>query len=354
MQTPGYRLRIFLSVDLAGSTAFKNGHGSRSEEDNDPFPIWVSSIRRFYREFPLLVSQHFRECIVEQCKAENFGPCPALWKTIGDELLFCSRVRSHEHLACCVQAFLNALNAYGRILDQEGRHMDVKGAGWIAAFPAPNVTVTLKELPSVEYLAEELESRADEEPEKFDFLGRDIDSGFRVARHASSDRFVSSVELAWLLSEAHRSKLIVGAFAYHGRHILKGVLKDRPYPVISLDTERSQSRRDVRVYEQLLSKVDSIEPTNIRNFCEAFMKDESIEFPVLGRHGDFISDSRLPESYKNFQKAAAITLEETTRRDKAEQEAADAPADNGLDLPSEVTSQADQQVKNSTDGENDT
>jgi hypothetical protein len=49
MAIPEYRLRLFLSVDLAGSTAFKNGAGSINATDNDPYPVWVSSIRDFLK-----------------------------------------------------------------------------------------------------------------------------------------------------------------------------------------------------------------------------------------------------------------------------------------------------------------
>jgi hypothetical protein len=355
MDAPDYRLRIFLSVDLAGSTAFKNGAGSRHEE-RDPFPIWVTSIRHFYREFPLLMRQHFRTRTVDQVDSQTLGPCPVVWKSIGDELLFCTRLNSHEHLACCVDAFLHALNEYGKKLDSDGKQMDVKGAGWVAAFPAPNVTVTSVELPSnVDYLAEDLENKADLEPSSYDFLGKDIDSGFRVARHASSDRFVASVELAWLLSEAHRNRFVGCTFGYHGRHILKGVLRDRPYPIISLDTERSASRRDVHTYEQALLPHGIVNATSIRDFCEAFMADEGIEFPLLNRHGEDIDCSRLPKSYLHFQEAAKVTMEENARRSVTEKEAGDAPdeGDGEADLPSEVTSQADLQVKTSAETDRD-
>jgi hypothetical protein len=342
---PDYRLRLFLSVDLAGSTAFKNGPGSR-HENGDPFPIWVSAIRHFYREYPLLVRERFRHALVDQEPAPKFGPPPEVWKSIGDELLFCSRLRSHEHLSGCVSAFLSALNIYGRKLDGDGKHMDLKGAGWIAAFPAANVTVTSTELPSPQdYLAEELENRADESPSEYDFLGKDIDSGFRVARHASSDKFVASVELAWLLSEAHRNRFVGCSFGYHGRHILKGVLKDRPYPVISLDTERSPSRREVRSREEALLPMTHLDEIKVRDFCQAFMADEAIEFPVLNRHGADINTNDLPASYLQFQRSAAATLEETTQRGKTEKEAGDAPDDDGVDLPTEVIELANRQVE---------
>jgi len=341
---PGYRLRLFLSVDLAGSTAFKNGAGGQLK-DNDPFPLWVGSIRQFYREFPLLVRQHFERVSVGSRSATDYGPCPEVWKSIGDELLFCARLLSHEHLAGCIGGFLAALDSYGKILDASGKHMDVKGAGWVAAFPAANVTVTSTELPSTtDYLAEDLENEADKTPRGFDFLGRDIDSGFRVARHATSDRFIASIELAWLLSEAHRNRFVGCNFGYHGRHILKGVLKERPYPIISLDTERSTSRRDVRSYEQALLPTVSLDSTKIRDFCGAFMKDEGIELPVLNRDGESLDQSSLPGSYRKFLLSAKETLRENAERDKAEREAGEEPDGIATELPDDVIELAKNQI----------
>jgi hypothetical protein len=102
-----------------------------------------------------------------------------------------------------MHAFLRALNAYGRQLDANGKYMDVKGAGWLAPFPFPNITVTATHSSTTaDESLDELERKADETPSSYDFLGKDIDSGFRVARYAAADRFVASVELAWLLSES--------------------------------------------------------------------------------------------------------------------------------------------------------
>lgn len=45
-----FRVRLFLSVDLSGSNAFKN---SADGEDRDSgSPIWVTIFEQFYRDFP--------------------------------------------------------------------------------------------------------------------------------------------------------------------------------------------------------------------------------------------------------------------------------------------------------------
>lgn len=204
---PEYRLRLFLSVDLAGSTAFKNGPGDSHLEGSGPHQIWLERFRHFYRQFPNLVTQYYKS------QAHGIGAdadaFPRLWKTIGDEILFCCRVTSLAHVAACVTGFLDALDAYGIILDNDGGHMDLKGAGWVAGFPAPNVTVALagRGDEGAEY-DEDLEAQADLKPERFDFLGNGIDGGFRIAKYAASDRFAASVELMWLLAEAAQRKTL--------------------------------------------------------------------------------------------------------------------------------------------------
>jgi len=217
--------------------------------------------------------------------------------------------------------------------------MDVKGAGWIAAFPAPNVTVTSFELSqTTDYLDEILEAEADKQPDRFDFLGRDIDSGFRVARHASTDNFVTSIELAWLLAQCDLLDYLKVEFEYHGRHLLKGVIKDRPYPVISIDTERSPSRRCVKEYERNLIPFTGKRPLAIRDFCAAFMSDEEIELPILLPNGEERNEATYPRSYKQFIESATITLKENSERD-ANAEAANKVEDDvnaSNDLPSEV------------------
>lgn len=125
-------------------------------------------------------------------------------------------MHSYEHLAACITAFLGALEDYGRILDRDGKRLDVKGAGWVAAFPAPNVTVEIlrsgaAQADAADQIEEELEQRADAAPGALDFLGKQIDSGFRTAKNAASDRSLS-LELAWLLADAAHSEIFLRNF----------------------------------------------------------------------------------------------------------------------------------------------
>ncbi len=203
---PNYRLRLFLSVDLVGSTAYKGGVGG-SIKDNNTSPEWVYHIRAFYRNCPRLLQDMFEKIASnERCKDGYKYTCPRLWKTVGDEILLCNRIHDLEHLSYSVAAFMSALEDYGEQLSKNVGHLDAKGSAWTAAFPAPNVTVASGGAAdadvSNDVFDENFEHDADEMPNNFDFLGKEMDSGFRITKHASSDKLALSATLAYLLSQA--------------------------------------------------------------------------------------------------------------------------------------------------------
>ncbi|WP_354265638.1 hypothetical protein [Bradyrhizobium sp. I1.7.5] len=334
-------MRLFLSVDLVGSTAFKSSTG-RDSNPTEPYPEWVTKFRHFYREFPNILASRYHRALSAQEDHDGYNVhLPQVWKTIGDEILFCCRVQSYEHLAACIAAFLGALEDYGRLLDRDGKYLDVKGAGWIAAFPAPNVTVEIlrsgtAQADAADQIEEALEERADSTPGDFDFLGKQIDSGFRTAKNAASDRCSLSLELAWLLADAAHSEMFSAKFSYHGRQTLKGVISDRPYPIVTIDAERSLARRAVRKHERAVTMDSDIECLHLRNFLEAFMLDEGIDFPILKRHGEELDQQKIPRSYRDFEAVWGTTYQENQSRRSNEESAANAE-DGTNELPDSLS-----------------
>ncbi|GGE08834.1 hypothetical protein GCM10011390_29860 [Aureimonas endophytica] len=335
MDCPDYRLRLFMSVDLVGSTAFKGGRGAVVPPGATQ-PLWVRELKKFYFLFPEHLRREFlRSGKVEKDADRRDPPAPLLWKRIGDELVFCCRLESLEHLARCVLAFVNALDEYGNQLDSDGKHLDVKGGAWIAAFPFPNLTVRIADDRAgdiVEYgealpediETEELEAAADEIPSRFDFLGPGIDGGFRITKFASSDRCVLTVETAWLLAKACSvERKYPLKFFYHDRQILKGVLQERPYPVFSIDTERSVSRKEVLFRENLITKRDHADARLIADFLIAFMTDEAIEPPSLASLDT--ESCEPPASHEEFTRAWQAKRMETAKRSELERASLEAP-----------------------------
>ncbi|XAZ23422.1 hypothetical protein LVY75_32285 [Sinorhizobium sp. B11] len=333
-----------MSVDLVGSTAFKASHGSPKSDGDSPNPVWVDEIRHFYRDFPDKLNRAYER--IAKPVGWTDGPLPPqVWKTIGDEIVFCCRLSCLSHLVLCVSAFVNALEQYGRYLDsQESVKLDVKGYGWIAAFPFPNVTVrvfdptdsdTITALPPQEIPDEAIELAADSKPAQFDFLGREIDSGFRTGKFCSADKFSMSVELAWLISRYGDEAPMKGVeFAYSGRQELKGVLNDRPYPIVSIDVERSAARRKVRDRERELISGKALKAMQIHDFLESFIDDEGIPRLWLRLTAQDSSVPSLPADYLRFRATWESIALELVNRSLSERESAD--EDNQADDADEL------------------
>lgn len=331
---PEYRLRLFLSVDLVGSTAFKARHNGPNAKLASPNPAWVGQIRHFYRDFPDKLNRAF-EKVDKPANWSSAHAVPQIWKTIGDEIAFCCRVSCLSHLVVCVKAFADALEQYGRYLDaQEDISLDVKGYGWVAAFPFPNVTVQVfdplgSKEPSAtenwELPDEAIEIDADMRPSQFDFLGREIDSGFRTGKFCSADKLSMSVELAWLIAKYGDEPPMKGVeFSYAGRQELKGVLNDRPYPIVAIDVERSAARRKVRDRERdLLAIGKGLKADAVHHFLDSFIDDEGIVKPWLQKHSADSSIPNLPEEYRAFRQTWEAIDIEVTRRSKSERQAAE-------------------------------
>ena len=82
-----FRVRLFLSVDLSGSTAFKNSQDGEARDQASP--KWVTAFDAFYRGFPAKFRSSYALRKTSQSGSDN---CPKLWKAVGDELIFCGRV----------------------------------------------------------------------------------------------------------------------------------------------------------------------------------------------------------------------------------------------------------------------
>lgn len=243
-------LRVFLSADLVGSTKLKNELNQQllleklesrqhlirllhecqpgleliadaestallqslgiGTEDFD----WVDVVQSFYSVFhdqfvfELTTSRKKHPALVEAKP----------WKAIGDELLYQFSINSREHLYWIIVSFLKALRRSDtkvREGDKANRGLRIKGAGWVAGFPVRNRVV---QLPAVEVV---------------DYLGPDLDAGFRLGRCTRPGMAVVSVELAELLGETPNLDPFLGMIV--GWESLKGVWNDHLYPIIWVD-----------------------------------------------------------------------------------------------------------------------
>lgn len=197
------QLRLFLSVDIAGSTKYKN---SRLDSDDYP-PFWKDLFFKLYQEFHSLLISYISQARRDHTLARKIES----WKTIGDEIVFSAHVADEAEVYDIISGFLKALQDYDT--EVMGYYpVRIKGSAWTAGFPIRNCIV----VPFGNGIN--------------DYIGPDIDIGFRLGKHSMPSRTVVSLDLADILSRERTP----GSLNFHhvGWSVLKGVFDDCPYPVI--------------------------------------------------------------------------------------------------------------------------
>ena len=151
-------LRLFLSVDIAGSTAYKAKFANLQNVG------WLRVFETFFQIFPIvLIGQVAREFL----EAEAL-PVVNVWKVLGDEMIFTNEPQSAREAALLLHAVFRAMVRY-EAEHFGGFQLHLKATAWFAAFPRPNIEVEIPEM-----------SRGDT-ARYIDYLGPDIDLGFRIA-----------------------------------------------------------------------------------------------------------------------------------------------------------------------------
>ncbi len=174
-----WRRRIFASVDVAGSTAFKQ----RSPEDSGR---WAYIFKLFFDEFPTTLRACF-EKVGDIADGRPDKPM-SVWKFVGDEILFSAELFRHEAAAYHSVAFIEAINEYTAQLKKkpELAALSLKGTIWGAGFPVSNVEVAPK--------------LGDGQSAPQDYLGPCVDQGFRLCSLADARRIPLSVDIAYMLA----------------------------------------------------------------------------------------------------------------------------------------------------------
>lgn len=218
-------LYFFLSLDLVNSTEYKAKNGD-----------WKHLIRMFYDQAADYWQNH----------QGSFQP--HVWKYAGDEVLFYGKVRSVSELEAAVEASYRALKTVCKTVQTWTEHRStttlyVKGTCWCA--------FAEYQKPSAESAAREERGHARNivfqsplgRTYALDFLGPEIDAGFRISSGSIKHALVVSAELADLLrrrGQGQRSKYL----RIVDYRELKGVWEGRHYPIVWYRTDWSQSALD--------------------------------------------------------------------------------------------------------------
>lgn len=229
------RFVLFFSVDITGSTAYK--HDANTDK------AWRELFAGFYDNFP--VNLH-KECdnIREQNSRENsfFNddknfPPPSLWKSIGDELLFYVEIANSLAVVPYVSAFRNAVLNYSKEIKRKENSLGCKATAWCADTTVVNQSVRFM-YKGVAENSEQLQNFSCE-----DFIGPTIDRGFRISKYSSSEKFVISIELAYILTRNNTE--FASLIHFDGKFQLKGVTGGSGYPIIWLDMEMDIDEREL-------------------------------------------------------------------------------------------------------------
>lgn len=238
-----WKLRLFLSADLVGSTAFK---ASKHEKFA---PEWAPTFKDFFQEFPAAIEAQYGKLPDKFVRTANrITP----WKFSGDEILFWVELKDHREIATHIWSFKCALKSFPDQWKQKQVPLRLKAAGWLAGFPVTNSEITIGR--------------------SLDFIGPGIDLGFRVTRFADERRFPLTADAALMLLDAVQScelKSDTFHLFYHGSEILKGANSGKPYPIVWLDVNDGQAELE----EELLGIKRVHSPSKLGDYLRRFLDE---------------------------------------------------------------------------------
>jgi hypothetical protein len=346
---PGFhpRLKVFLSADIIGSTAYKQPLDIL-RDDPRTHGQWFGIIQGFYKTIQDDFEEHWQQAsnrLLLKCRDTGLsillGPPPRFWKTIGDEVVFWKEITSSVQiwltLACWMKTVASIRTYFEKVGDQPGTQLDVKSAAWMAGFPIRNKAIVdvsssrapIRMISSALTAYYEGDDRVD-----VDFIGPGIDVGFRITSHASARKLAISLDVAYALAMTQTEitklaadyDLLTGDFFpdstgstsphfydrlrvhYSGSEPLKGVLGGIRYPKfwISILRHKSLEAHRVALYTRDHSQHgQDIDWTRLQHFCDKFYEDRqkfvARPFIVGDKHlGD------VPPRFKDFIEAASL------------------------------------------------
>ena len=163
--------RLFLSVDMVGSTEFKARFTGQGAEG------WLATFKAFFTNFPLMVAGQIGFEFLDDDHTPDIG----VWKVMGDEVVSTVEPKTPEELTSILLALLRTMRMY------EEKHfrelpLRLKGTAWLADVNGSNIEIEIPELSSGQGA-------------HLDFIGPDIDLGFRIAKFARPATIVISLDV---------------------------------------------------------------------------------------------------------------------------------------------------------------
>jgi len=332
------KTKIFLSVDLIGSTLDKQGETHLSKRKRSGLPdnllgksqYCLSNITTFYRLFEKTYFEKWHsslksEFYVKLCKGKSTlsdmadsEKAPQLFKIIGDELVFVVDVEELEEVLIHLSIWMDSVREFQNIT--RDREFSVKSTAWFAGFPLTNQeVVTLRN-----GLGETYEAAFDavesglvfshyyclalaygdiNVPGKVgslsmmhttrDYVGPSMDIGFRLSEFSDAYKLAISVDLAYVISSAGINSSFVNyrsekfQIHYAGRKSIKGLTEGEGYPIFWLKLS-DEPQSDENEYFRSDYRNGPIKMDYVRNFAQNYFdqvheKDGPIIAPFFSK-----------------------------------------------------------------------
>lgn len=210
---------LFFSYDIVNSSLYKTVN----------YSSWTIVINNIFKYVDSLVTERMPNC--------------ELWRILGDEAVYIVQIRDIEQIyknidsifeiLCKTKEYLSSGEIFKNCkseIDIEIMKMQnilsIKGSSWLAIV-ANDINAKGSNVENAYLHYNNFESIKN--PGFFEFLGKDIDAGFRISKETRDRRLVLSFELAYILKMRtdYLSKLNLITFRR-----LKGIWHEKLYPII--------------------------------------------------------------------------------------------------------------------------
>jgi class 3 adenylate cyclase len=211
-----------MSADVVGSTAFKGRHSADAG-------TWLEAFSTLFKELPLVFIGEMGMAFLD----EEDMPEAGVWKVMGDEVIFVTMPRSAREAMLATTAFVRTVNDYDQRLAARWP-LHIRGTCWAAEIGQRNRRIDIPEM----------FGGRNGEP-YLDFLGPDVDTGFRLGAHGAPGEVIISPNLAETIAavQADDPRL---RFHRIGDKPLKGVIAGQPFPLILTSTVDAAARSHPR------------------------------------------------------------------------------------------------------------
>lgn len=277
---------LFFSFDLSDSTAFKTEHPS----------LWSNVFTNFYSQ---ILMQFGVENYKSQDSEYDDSSCiRKLWKLIGDEVLLYVEIHDLKQLYAQVSSVYNALRTLlDKIADKVAAELSPSHCATACLSHCQDIrhvitsTLGIKTTVWIAQCSEGSDKRSniiyypitpESNLERVDFLGRDIDEGFRLAKYAAKNKLILSPLLGWLIwkgaqSDPDKEKIVNSNFKITAFAPMKGVWRNRNVPIVMFH-QSFETFDEILEYDEL--NLDTYQNIKEAGF-DSFLTDKRFEIKRL-------------------------------------------------------------------------